>query len=264
MSSKEKILNQLLTLKFATINNFFSRSASTVKGSRLQVYYDFRELEKKGLIRPIPYDELARNRQIEQFYQITYKGAKSIGRLEEYSQKEVKAIANIKHESAKIDIAMSFLLGYPDYAVDFDYNASIDGYRPDILVRMSTPDLKKKYTFIVEIERKQHPGRTYEEKIKKIEKVLAKLNYRKYGLTDHTKVLIVWNNMSFNPFWRPQEYGNFKGQKEVLERHFELLLEICKNLPSYRYRFIPFSEFANLHKPVWHTPSGERMMLINN
>ena len=206
MTSTERILNQLLSVQYATINNFFSRTATSLKGSRLMASKIFRRLEAKGLIRPIPYNELARNPQQEQFYQITHKGAKEIGRLGDYAYKEMKAIENAKHESSKIDIALSFLLGYPNYLIALDYNASLDGYKPDILVKMTSPDLSKKYDFIVEIERKDHPGRTLEEKIKRIEKVLARLNFKKYGLSDKVKVLIVWNNRSFNPYWRPQEY----------------------------------------------------------
>jgi len=74
MLNKENILNQLLTIKYATVNNFFSRKAQTLKGSRLQSYKIFRKLEEKGIIRPIPYNEFTRNPQQEQFYYLTPKG----------------------------------------------------------------------------------------------------------------------------------------------------------------------------------------------
>jgi len=74
MTSSERILNQLLTVKYATINNFFSRTATSLKGSRLQANKTFRKLEEKGLIRPIPYNEFTRNPQQEQFNYLTPKG----------------------------------------------------------------------------------------------------------------------------------------------------------------------------------------------
>ena len=139
-------------------------------------------------------------------------------------------------------------------------------YRPDILVRMQTSDLKKKYTFIVEIERKKYPARTYKEKILRIEKIFAKLNFKKYGLSEQTKVLIVWNNLSFNPYWRPLEYKEplIAENKRVLQKQFDNLLSHCQKLPAHRYRFMPFSEFDKLHMPVWHMPDKKKAPLINN
>ncbi|MBN2441127.1 MAG: hypothetical protein JXJ04_07265 [Spirochaetales bacterium] len=107
----------------------------------------------------------------------------------------------------------------------------LDGYKPDILARKQTPDLKKKYTFVVEIERKNHPAMTYDEKFKRIEKVFARLDLKKYGFSEHTKVLIVWNNRSFNPYWRPQEFEEYTEQIENPERQFEILVKISRNLP---------------------------------
>lgn len=178
----------------------------------------------------------------------------------------MKAISNVKHESSKIDIAQSFVLGYPDYIIELDYYANLDGYRPDIVVRMTSPDLAKYHTFLVEIERKAHPRRTINETIKKAESVLGRLDYKRYRLSPHTKVLVVWNNMQFDPLLRPMQYGEqpHSGRLAFLETQFETLLKQCKmmHLLNSRYRFIPFSEFTGVHKPIWRTIDGGRVALI--
>lgn len=79
MTSSERILNQLLTVKYATINNIFYRTAQSLKGSRLPAYKTFRKLLEKDLIRSIPYNEFTRNPQIERFYYLTPKGELEIG-----------------------------------------------------------------------------------------------------------------------------------------------------------------------------------------
>jgi len=259
MSPKEKVLNDLLTIEYGTINNFYSPNADTIKGKTKQAYRHFKNLEKKGFIKQIPYDFPPRNHEREIFYQVTHAGAKTIGRLDDYKKiKEYKGITNARHESIVKDIALTFLRRYPEYLISFEFGKMIDDIKSDIFISMKTPDEKKRYNYIVEVERKREVGRTYNEKIVRYEKL-------KFDRKDKTRILIVWSSVNYDNYWRPQEYElpDVKYKLAFQKRQFEHLLALSKNLPEYRYRFFNFPNFNNIDKTFWFKPSGAKVKLIN-
>lgn len=259
MSPKEKVLSDLLTIEYGTINNFFSSKATSIKGKTKQAYRNFKHLEKKGFIKQIPYDFPPRNQEREIFYQVTHAGAKKIGRLDEFKKiKEYKGITNARHESIVKDIALAFLRLYPEYLISLKFGKIIDDIRSDIYISMKTPDEKKEYHYIVEVERKREAGRTYNEKIKRYENL-------KFGSKDKTRILIVWTNTSYDNYWRPQEYGlpDVINKLSFQNIQFEYLLSLSKNLPEFRYRFMCFTDFYRLNEAVWIKPGGDKTKLIN-
>lgn len=259
MSPKEKVLHDLLTIEYGTINNFYSPKANTVKGKTKQAYRHFKNLENKGFIKQIPYDFPPRNQEREIFYQVTHAGAQKIGRLDDYKKnREYKGITNARHESIVKDISLAFLRLYPEYLITFDFRKIIDGIKMDIFISMKTPDEKKQYSYIIEVERKREAGRTYNEKIKRYEKL-------KFGGKDKTRILIVWSSTSYNNYWRPQEYGlpDVINRLSFQNNQFEYLLSLSKNLPEYRYRVLNFPDFWQVDQACWHKPTGEKVKLIN-
>ena len=248
--SKEELLNKLLTVRFGTINNFYSRSAVTEDGMYLQPTRHFKALLKKGLIRQL--GEKTYNYRRLQFFTINKKGADYIGRGDDYSYTEIKSPDNIKHESAKIDIALSFYEINSDY--EFEYNTGINGLRPDIIVRGD-------HDFLIEIERKRRPGRTFNEKILRYEKILSKYNLKKYNLSKQIKVLVIYANSHFDPLWRPQEYKYHQKEIEFQETQLSELIKLSKNLPD-RYRFITLDKFTSLNLPIWYNVKGQRVKIV--
>ena len=69
------ILNQLLTVKYSSINNFYSPTAKLTEGALQQAMRDFKASEEQGLIKKIPLDRKTRQKRQKQFYQVTKKGA---------------------------------------------------------------------------------------------------------------------------------------------------------------------------------------------
>lgn len=249
---KEAILDQLLTLQYATINNFYSPKSNNPLGALNQVTRDFKSLIKNDYVKPIPMDERPHNKRQETFYQVTHKGAHRIDRLEDYKGvKEMKSVNNVKHESSKIDVVLSFLRNYPEYDIEVSYSRVFGNIKPDIYLKLGD------YHFIIEIERKRkiHATLPLLDRYKKIKNDLPK----------NAKVLIVWNNIGFNPFIRPQEYTTpiIQSQKAFLDSQFESLIKKASSLPPYFFRFLPFYEFPNLHTKVWRTPRGEIVKLID-
>ena len=259
--TKDKILNTLITLEFASINNFYSRKAKNISGTLVQPTRNFKSLKNAEYIKPIPFNEwdTPQNKRQQQFWQITHKGAKKIGRIGEYKNKETKSVANVHHESMVRDVCMSFLTLYPDWDIDFKFNHEIKKVYPDIYIQMNTPDMKKQYRFYIECERKKNPARTFRETIKKYEKI----NFSK---NDKTKILIIWSNVNWNVLARPLEYGLEINQSKKIffDGQYHSLLKLLKSLPVHRYRLMPFYDFDKLHLPVWHTPQGNKVKLINN
>ena len=265
MRSREQILNELLTVKYATVNNFYSPSAKSRKGARFGTYKIFRSLEQKELIRPIQYNEMGHKKINERFFYVTAKGAKEIGRHDEYTgHKEPKSLANAKHESSKIDVALAFVRNYPKYELEFNYKAKLNGLMPDILIRMIDPGTHKQFTFMVEIERKKSPFKVY-EKVVRYEKNIHNIDYKKENIDKNLKVLVIINNLRFDPYLRPVEYQEVHALQnlELLKKQFEHFMEMAKGLPEYRYRFTTFNHFHEIGDAVWFTPLGSRVKLLN-
>ncbi|MFH1051032.1 MAG: hypothetical protein V1779_08930 [bacterium] len=265
MNTRKLILNQLLDIGgVATKNNFFSPKAKTVDGSVLKITKFFNEWLKDGFIRELPTVTRVKNKRQETFYCITSKGADYIGRKFDYKYKDPKSPNNVMHESMKFDIAMSFLRNYPDFSITFSYDDRFGGLQPDIVVRMTQQDTGKEYVFFIEIERKKTVDRVYKEKLLRYEKVLNKLDYKVSNLPRHLKVLVIYSNLNFDCFLRTQDYKTREVGYELslLEKQITRLVVMSKNLPD-RYRFITFNQFVDIGKPIWLTPKGQKVLIIN-
>ena len=257
--SRTKFLNDLMTVKYATINNFYSPEAKIYKGSIRQSDIYIKALLKAGIIKKIPHAIRPTIPTRETFYCPTKLGAKTIGREDEYKDKDGKAINNAMHESMKIDIALTLIRSYRDYEFTFDYGKNISGLRPDIFVQARKTDGTKNFTFLVEIERKRDPHRTLKEKLKKYEEICNACL-----IPERAKVLVVYTNVGYNGYLRPQEYDIIENKEQIrcATKNFDKLVEISKELPAFRYRMIPFHRFNNLKEQIWIAPDKNLFNLI--
>jgi hypothetical protein len=267
------ILSHLAAVQYGTIYNFYGRHSKTLKGSLVWATRKFAEMEKAGLIRNIPTVEYGTPMRYNTFYYCTPKGAKLVDMGDDYKYREPRTKHNAEHESAKIDIALSFILGYPDLIPTFEYDRTLytekgKPYTPDIIVTLKTPDFSKAYQFIVEIERFREPSRVKSEKIDLIETLKPWQHYR---LSFYTKALIVYTHRSFNPFWRPQQYDptspdapqDISKRTALVNENLKTLIRLSASLPEGKYFFLPFHAFPRLHERIWLTSEGHRVSLIN-
>jgi len=261
-TKKQQILNWLGIVRYANPTNFYFPRANT-RDAIYNVSKVFNALEKEKLIQRVAFNEDRAVRKFEQFHSLTKKGAMSIDFDDEYKYVAIKSINNLNHESSKIDIAVSFLKLFPDWEIHFEYNAVFEGVKPDIVVRMMNHLTGEYYSFMVEIERKKYPARIL-EKVKSYERMFKVIDYRKNKLSGKTKLLMVFNNLRFSPFWRPMDYENQEVKKiiKMVESQFSQVLQHGKNLSPKHYRFLPFHQFHELNKPVWCMPSGQKTTLI--
>lgn len=255
--NEDQILHYLYELEYATINNLYSRRSKTEKGSILATDKAMRRLENRGLVKPLPMNENPRNRRQEVFFRLTAKGAKKVDTdAKPKFSWESKSIEKINHDSMVNDIARMFLDSYEDVSLDFhakiDDQGSYYNLYPDILATING------CTFLVEVERKKHPSRTVTDKLPRYES--SKLE----GLHPKTKVLFVWCNISRQvAMTRPQGQENIKGEITEVDRQYQMLLDKCRHLPPYKYRFLPFYKFHRLNEAVWDCPDGQKTKLIN-
>lgn len=259
MEKHKIILNQMLDLGgIATKNNFYSPEAKTVLGALVHSRKVFDELEKEKLIQPLSTITRVRNLCQEQFFAITRLGAKYVDRTTEHVWKGgPKSPYNIMHESMVRDVALSFLRNYPDYIFEIKYNERYSVLRPDLVVKMTHKTSMKQNIFLVEVERKKTVDRVYREKLLKYERVFENFNFKQYNLNAPVKVLLIYCNLDYNCFWRPQEYemDNVKAEIEKLQKQMNHLVWISKKLPENRYRFLSFPDFNKLQRPIWKTPT---------
>jgi len=265
MTNEERLLNEIATVEFATPANLFSYSAKMENNSTHQVMkYIKRWLGyEKPLIRKIRANEEIHNKRREQFYQLTEAGYRFIEREDESINIGYKHIENIKHESMVKDTAISFLRNYPEWEIDFDFHRTIKGKRSDIFVDMRKDG--KRVNFWVECERKDdHSPQKIITRLKSVDEVMNWIwdkGFKEERIEKLTQVLVMVNNKSFNPLARPQGYE--KRDVEKLNLYFSKVLDRAKNLHSARYRFLPFSEFTNIHLPLWRCPDGNVVKIIN-
>ena len=261
-TKRTQILNWLGLVKYANPTNFYYNRANT-RDAIYNASKIFNALEKDNLIQRVQFNEDRPVRKFEQFYSLTRKGARSIDFENEYKYVEIKSIFNLNHESSKIDIATSFLKLYPNWEIHFDYNAIICGVRPDIIIRMTNNVTGGFYSFIVEVERKKYPARIM-EKIEKYKEVFDDIDFEKNNLSPKTKLLIVFNNLRFSPFWRPTDYQDPEVKRIItmVNSQFNQVLQLSRDLSMKYYRFLPFHEFYMLNKQVWSMPNGQKTSLI--
>ena len=181
-----------------------------------------------------------------------------------YSVKEKVLLAkrNIEHNFALIDVLTAFLFLYQDFDIEIKTNPRIitggKEYRPDAIVKMNKGGLE--YDFIIELERTRSAEAIYKEKLLPN----SKLDLKKSGLHRRTKFLYIYCTEWMNVFWRPSEYNNPEPQKQIarIDEKFPLVVAHAKYLPDSKFRFIPYHQFINIDKPIWHTPLGNKVSLI--
>ncbi len=267
MTTRKLLLNNLLDIGgVATLNNLYSPTAKSYKGSLLFTRKLFKSYLEDGLIERIPPIGKPMNKSREVFYVITKQGAKYIGRTDEYKYKKYqKSPNNVMHESMKFDVALSFLLNFPGKKFTFCYDSSFYGVRPDILIRIEATGPKEVTKFLlVEIERKKTVDRVFNEKIKRYEEMFKQISVNKSHNIDQFTVLFVYTDIWFDVFLRPQQYleENVAGHIEQVNTLVKnLISKYCRHLPESRYRFASFHNFHRLHEAVWFTPGGNRIQL---
>lgn len=254
-----KTLEELLTVQYATINNLYSYNGKTYKGSVLQADKDIKKFLKAGWVAQIPFDVKPRSKRQQYFYYVTRKGAKAIDREEDFKQKFTKALNNAEHESAKIDIALSFVRNFPDYEFDFNYKADLDKLRPDILIKAKNAD-GKEFHFLVEIERKKDLSRVYREKLQKYNKHIKAGLFKKNNLSPNTRVLFVLTTTKFDVYLRPNQYADYKSQLVSLYKQFDSFMSSVKKESNKHFRFLIFPEFQFL--PNCLVPTGEKVKIL--
>jgi len=89
MTTRKQLLNNLLDIGgVATLNNLYSPTAQSYKGSLLFTRKLFKDYLLEGLIEKIDPIGKPMNKSREVFYCLTKKGAKYIGRADEYKYKK--------------------------------------------------------------------------------------------------------------------------------------------------------------------------------
>lgn len=268
MTTRKLLLNHLLDIGgAATLNNLYSPNAKSYTGGLLFTRKLFKSYLEDCLIEKIDPIGKPMNKSHEVFYCLTKKGAQYIGRAEEYKYKKyTRSPNNVMHESAKFDIAIAFLRLYPHIKFTFRYDSSFYGVRPDILIRIESQNPKDVTRFLlIEIERKKTVDRVFHEKIKRYEDMFRAIEKNKSHNSNQFTVLVVYMDIRYNPFLRPQQYND-----PYVVTHLEYLHNLtknlathyCKYLPIHRYRFMSFPNFYRLHEPVWLTPQGNRVALM--
>lgn len=248
------------------MNNLYSPLAKTHKGGLLYTRKLFKSYIAEGLLEKIDPIGKPGNKCNEVFYCLTKKGADYIGRSDEYKYKKYqKSPNNVMHESAKFDVALSFLRLFPKLKFTFRYDASFYGVRPDILIRIESQNPKDVTRFLlIELERKKTVDRVFHEKIKRYEEMFKAIEKNKSHNPSQFTVLFVYTDIWFNVFLRPQKFHEpvvIQKIEQVSNLVKNLVQNFCKYLPEPRYRFTGFHNFYRLHEAVWLTPQGNRVQL---
>jgi hypothetical protein len=217
---------------------------------------ELKETDDK-LIRPIKMvgRDVAKANKRDRFYCLTKAGADYIGVADHYSAGE-KRMSLVDHETAKVDVMLSFIFNFPNYEIDIQYEQIFDGYKPDAIVRLwDLTDCTKSYDFVVEIERSRKPEAIKKEKLYKIAKV------RFNGLSTNHKILFVIAHPHFLIDRRPLEYTS--EDMDMNNDYLQHVINLSRGLPAHRYRFMAYHDFPNINKVVWHTPDKKRVAIIN-
>ncbi|MBT4482285.1 MAG: hypothetical protein HOC71_01245 [Candidatus Latescibacteria bacterium] len=263
-NAKRKLLKALYDLKFATIYNLAFKSRGATKDSCLVgTGRHITQLERDGLVMPVrKYGYLRDERYRHTFWQVTKEGAQALG-YEQYTPIGRKSVQNFPHQFGLIDALCGlYFLFRDEYDITITYPStanSLDGYKPDAIVRYRHKLDDRQYDFIVEFERTRTPKAIMEEKIRLNEKVT---NFRKHGLSKQAKFLYVFTTENFDVTTRPVEYPEYVQMIERVENQFRQLLRKARELPDYRFRFALLHQFKEFKKAVWMTPSGRRTKLI--
>lgn len=263
MTTRKLLLNNLLDIGgVATLNNLYSRSAKSYKGSLLFARKLFKDYSAEGLIERIEPIGKPMNKAREVFYCLTKNGARYIGRTDEYKYKKYqKSPNNVMHESMKFDVALSFLKLFPDKKFTIRYDSSFYDVQPDILIRIESTNRKELTKFLlIEIERKKTVDRVFNEKIKRYEQMFESIVRNKSHNIEQFTVLFIYTDIWFDPFVRPQQYSEPIVSERINTVNTlvkNLVHHYCNDLPDDRYRFTAFHNFHRLHEQVWYKPTGK-------
>ena len=262
--AKRKLLKAIYDLKFATIYNLAFESRGANKDSCLVgTGRHIRQLEKAGLILPVrQYGYLRHEKYRHTFWQVTNEGAQALG-YERYTPIGEKSVRNFPHQFGLIDTLCGLYFPFRDeYDITITYPAtadSLDGYKPDAIVRYRHKLDGREFDFILEFERTRTPKAIFEEKIRLNEKIT---NFRKYGLSKQTKFLYVFTTENFDVTMRPVEYSNYQPMIERVEKQFWQLLRMARKLPNHRYRFALLHQFKEFEEVVWVTLGRRSVKII--
>jgi len=267
MTSKKSLLNDLLDIGgVATLNNLYEPTAKTYKGSMKRVRANRDFWLKEGLIEVLsPYPSYRSEYPVrEVFYGLTKKGARFIGREEEWKfKKDAKAskLEDIEHESVKFDYCLSFTRLFPEYNVTILFNKTIGekpGLIPDITVYLNLKTNPKiRHIFFVEIERKKTVSRTFSNKILRYVEVF---NRPEIILPQPFTVLIVFlKSKNYCGFLRPQQMTeeNIKSIESVRELTKDLATKekYGATMPDY-FRYTAQADYWRLNEKVCYKKDG--------
>ena len=263
-NAKRKLLKALYDLKFATIYNLAFESRGATKDSCLVgTGRHIAQLERDGLVLPVrKYGYLRDERYRHTFWQVTKEGAQALG-YEQYTPIGRKSVQNFPHQFGLIDVLCGLYFSFRDkYDISITYPStanSLEGYKPDAIIRYQHKLDNRQYDFIVEFERTRTPRAIFEEKIRLNEKIT---NFRKFGLSKQTKFLYVFTSENYDVTKRPVEYFEYRPMIQRVDNQFGQLLCLARKLPEDRYRLALLHQFKEYEKAVWVMPSGRHVKLI--
>ncbi len=182
---------------------------------------------------------------------------------ERYTHIGEKSVQNFPHQFGLIETLCGLYFPFRDeYNITITYPStanSLDGYKPDAIVKYRHKLDGREFDFILEFERTRTAKAIFEEKIRLNEKVTS---FRKYGLSKQTKFLYVFTTENFDVTKRPVEYSECGLMIKRVEKQFGQLLWLTRKLPEYRYRFALLHQFKEFERAVWVMPGGRRVKII--
>lgn len=265
-------LNELATLKFASLLNLSSVKASTHKGSVQQVDKYIKRGIAFGYIKEVPVNWpnfYSKNEQREYkrwnaLYCLTKDGYIFIDRESEYHQEQIKAFKKLEHESMKIFFCKSLLDNFPDFDFHFTHEPNLNGIKPDVLVRAKNYFTGKEYTYLVEIERKREANRTHRDKVLKYaEKFKNGWTFSKNRLSPNSKIIFVFSNLLFSGFRTPLKY-NQKDYKEIKDSLYKSFDEYINSQKYYSNTmlFLPYPEHPDISGPVFRMLNKNKVSIF--
>lgn len=283
-----RILEETLSNGCANANILFSYNAETYDGATLFAHKKIKEYVKLGLMAPVPFDIQPAYKRKQCLYYVTEKGAKLIGRQNEFKQKTTKAYHDIAHELMKYDVNLALRRNYPDFDFKTEYEKRFrtgiinkatgkeQHIEVDIFVTATKKDELKTFYLLIETEHKTI-RRTFSEKVLFYDKLMANDFFRLNGLPDKTKILFVCCNREFPTFTRPQEFWkpDIKKGLSSLYTQFGVLMESVKEhfttdhdkygkpiISTKHFLYLPFPEVFNIREKGCLTNDNTRVNLF--
>lgn len=277
LKSQHQFLEEMSIIECANPNILFSYDAKTYGGATLYPFIKLREYLKQKLIYQIPFSIRPSHSRRQVLYALSGKGASFIGKPNSYRYRTSKAYRNIDHEIMKYTIALAFVRQFPDFNIEVEYekrfltgNENKRTGKPqqvevDIFLTATHKTTDEKLTFLIETENKEKVQRSFKEKVLVYESFIKGF-FKRNGLSDNTKILFILTNRELATFTLPIEYSKplEKSRIDKVYAQFGHFMESAKKLEGYRpYRFLPYIEYLHLSEPIWFTPRGNKVSLIN-